>query len=276
MKKRFFAILITLSFILAIALAPAVYAAGYDRVVDEASVLTDSEWLELVTRADAISEKHKCDVAIVAIDYFTDNDPVEAWAEFAFEECDYGWGADKSGILFFISVDDREMTLLAHGYGNVAFTDYGKDIMNDNFIVPLLRDDKFYEAFSVYLDKADEFLALARGGTPFDIDTDEEYLAAEAKKAFRGKLALAIILPLIISLIVCSVWRGQMKTARKAREADNYIPAGGFNLSRQEDTFLYTTQTRIKREKSESSGGSGRSGGTTTNSRGYSSSSRKF
>ena len=238
-----------------------------------AEILTNDEWRELNNRADAISSKYECDVVIITIDYLDDGVSVEEWAEWAFEHFDYGWGADKSGVMFFISIEDREMTLLAHGFGNTAFTDHGKDVMNDDYIVPLLKDDKYYKAFSVFLDKAEEFLALARDGEPFDIDTDPEYLAEKAKGSFAGKLAATIIIPVLISFIICMVWRSKMKTAKKAREADNYIPPGGFNLTRYEDRFLYRTQTR---RRVESSSGSGHGGGTTTNRRGYSSSSRKY
>ena len=271
MKKRFFGILIALSFVLAIVLAPAVYADEYISVIDGADALTSDECAELNNRAIDISIKHDCDVTIIFIDMMTDDDPIELWAEYFYERCDFGWGPDKSGVLFFISVIDRDMTILAHGYGNTAFTDHGKDVMLDNYLVPLMKNDEYYKACSKYLDLADEYLGLARSGAPFDVDTDEEYLAEKAKGAFGTKVALTIIIPLLVSLIICMVWRGQMKTARKARQADNYIPEGGFNLTRYEDLFIYRTQTRTRIESS-----SGGSGGTSINSRGYSSSSRKF
>jgi len=63
---------------------------------------------------------------------------------------------------------------------------------------------------------------------------------------FMMNLAIAILLPLLIAFIVCSVFKSQMKTARIAKTATNYIPPGGFNLTKQEDTFLYQTRTRVK------------------------------
>jgi len=59
-------------------------------------------------------------------------------------------------------------------------------------------------------------------------------------------IAIVILVPLLIAFIVCSVFKGQMKTARIAKTASNYIPPGGFNLTKQEDTFLYQTRTRVK------------------------------
>ena len=63
------------------------------------------------------------------------------------------------------------------------------------------------------------------------------------------KIAATILVPLIISLIICLVWRSKMKTAKTARFADNYIPQNGFVLTVQVDSFLYRTTKRRKIEK---------------------------
>ena len=69
------------------------------------------------------------------------------------------------------------------------------------------------------------------------------------------KLFVVILVPLVIALLICLFWRSKMKTARIARTADNYIPANGFILTVQMDTFMYRTTTRIKIQQSSSSGG---------------------
>ena len=78
-------------------------------------------------------------------------------------------------------------------------------------------------------------------------------------------LAIIVVVPLLIALIVCTIMKSKMKTARIARTADNYIPQGGFNLVEQTDVFLYRTTTRQRIEQNTSSssggGGSGGSGG---------------
>jgi len=161
---------------------------------------------------------------------------------------------------------ERDYALIAYGFGNTAFTDYGKDVMLDNHILPLLRNNRYNEAFSAYLDKAEEYLAMARDGTPFDRHNDPN----ATDTSYMLKLGVIIIIPLLIAFIVCSIWKSQMKTAVLARTACNYIPPGGFQLTNQEDVFLYRTTQRIKIERSSSSGG------TTTDSRGFSGRSGKF
>jgi uncharacterized protein len=246
---------------------PTAYAADRYLVEDHAYVLTDDEWESLLERANAISEKYNFDVAIVTLSEMTDNDGAYEWARDIYEEFDYGTGREKSGLLFFISITERDFALVAYGYGHTAFTDYGKDVMLDNYILPLLRDDKFYEAFSVYLDKAEEFLQLALDGEPFDRGTDP----SSQDDTFFLRLSAVIILPLLIAWIICSAWKKQMKTAVTAKTACNYIPPGGFRLTSQADMFLYRTQTKTKIEPRRSS-----SGGTRVDSRGFSGRSGKF
>ena len=63
---------------------------------------------------------------------------------------------------------------------------------------------------------------------------------------FLANLAIIVLVPMLISLIVCLVWKSKMKTAKIAKTADQYIPEGGFNLTAREDTFLYRTTSRVR------------------------------
>jgi len=267
MKKLWIALLLVL--LVTIASASAVFAAEWDLVADFAGTLTVNQQSELLRRAERISESYRCDVAIVTLERMQDNDGAYEWARYIYEEYGYGFGSEKSGLLFFLSLAERDYSLIAYGNGNIAFTDYGKDVMLDRHILPLLRDNKYSEAFSVYLDKAEEFLQMAREGTPFDRTADP----GAQQTVFLIKLGTVFILPPLIALIVCSMWKRQMKTATKAKTACSYIPAGGFNLTGQTDTFLFRTLTRTKIQTNTSSSGSG---GTTKDSRGYSGRSGKF
>jgi len=264
MKKILTVLLLTLS--LFFVFPSAAFAAELELVEDVAGILTPSEQHGLLGRAETISKKYKCDVAIIIIEEMTDDDGAYEWARYIYDKYDFGYGADKSGVLLFLSMDKRDYALIAYGYGNTAFTDYGKDVMLDKHILPLLKENKYHEAFSAYLDKAEEFLQTARDGAPFDRGSDP----GSATIAFFIKLAVTVLLPILIALIVCTMWKKQMKTAVTARAAANYIPAGGFNLTGQTDMFLYRTQTRTSVQTSSSSGG------TTKDSRGYSGRSGKF
>ena len=263
MKRLLITLLLIIS--LTFSLFSIASAADIHMVTDITGTLTDSQWERLNTRAESITEQYRCDVAIIMIDEMTDNDGAFEWAQYLFNEYNFGYGSDRSGVLLFISLKERDYSLIARGFGNTAFTDYGKDIMLDNHILPLLGNNKFYEAFSAYLDKAEEFLKLARDGTPFDRGTDPN----REGLPFLIKLAIIILVPLIIAFSICTFWESKMKTARMAKTACNYIPPGGFQLTAQADMFLYRTRTQTKIETKSS-------GGTTVNSGGFSGRSGKF
>jgi len=237
-------------------------------VHDMSGTLSDSQISQLNTRATRISNQYNCFVAIYVEEGMgIYNNPINPGlrAEELFNEI----VPDNNGILLYLSFygTDTYYYLIANGYGNTAFTDYGKDVMLDNHILPLLRNSRYYDAFSTYLDKAEEFLSMARNGTPFDVHTDPNAQGT----SILVKLAIIILIPLFIAFLVCSYWKSQMKTARIATTACNYIPPGGFQLTNSADTFLYQTVTRTKIQSSSSSGG-----GTTTNSRGFSGRGGKF
>jgi len=234
---------------------------------DDAEMLTVGQWDELNALALEATNKYQCDVRIVTVLDMGVGDPYE-FAKSLYLTYNFGWGEEQSGVLLMLSDADRDYALIAHGFGNVAFTDHGKNVMLDDYILPLLAKNMYYDAFAAYLDKAAEFLGMARAGRPFDYDTDEALIASRAASANTTKVVLNIVIPIIVALIVCLIFRSRMKTARKQRAAGNYIPEGGFVITGSSDTYLYSTETRTEIQE--------KSGGTSVDSGGFSGSSGKY
>lgn len=267
MKKFLCGILLILTLILT--LSPAALAADIPLVTDVAGLLSTEEVLTLNGRAEEIAGTYPCEVAVVTLADMGGADAYE-YAKEVYRAYNFGYGAQKSGLLLLLSMAERDYALIAYGEGNRFFTDHGKDVLLDEHVLPLLGEDRYYEAFSAYLETAAEYLQMAADDRPFDTDTDPDY----GRAGLPVKLAITIFVPLLIAGIVCLIWRGQMKTAVLARTADNYIPQNGFHLTRREDRFLYRTETRRIIEKKSSSGGGG--GGTSTDRSGFSGRSGKF
>jgi len=263
--KRTFLILIAL-IALCLTMAAPVSAASNDLVTDGAGLLTNAELRELNDRALDITQKFECEVSIFIVEDMRTGDAYE-FAKQVYRNNEFGYGPEQSGLMLMLSMADRDYALIAYGFGNVAFTDHGKDVMLDGYILPLLAKNNYYEAFLAYFDKAAEFLAMARAGTPFDYNTDEEYQANAAASLAATKVVFNIIIPVVAALIVCLVFLRQMKTARKQRSAANYVPEGGFVITGSSDTYLYSTEIRTTIEEK---------GGTSTDSSGFSGRSGKF
>jgi len=273
MKKIATALFCSLLFVLVA--IPSVFAAEWELVADNAGLLTETQYRELNERAKAISAQYQCEVAVVTVPDMSAAGYSDAYdyAKYLHQQHGYGYGEEKSCILLLLSTAERDYAVIAYDYGNTALTDYGRGILIDQYILPQLRNDRYYEAFSAYLDRTEWYLSQARAGLPFDSGTDGEAILARARTAFMGKLAVTILLPLLLAGVICMLWRRQMKTAVAQKTASQYIPAGGFRLTGQEDLFLFQNVTRRRIERADTSSSSG---GTTTDSGGYSGSSGKY
>jgi len=260
MNKRLFA-LFTVA-ILIIVLACSVFAVPEPvpfntMVVDVPGVLTAEEANELNDRAWGLTQQYECAVYIVINDNLNG---MQAWEfnEAIHREYKMGYGADKSCIILLLSMDEREYDIMAHGYGNTAFTDYGKEKLADSFLDEF-GDDDWYDGFEEYLEGCDEFLKAAREGNPVD----------KGRSPILGIL-LGVAFPLLVAFIYCSRLKSQMKTAVMQRAAKVYIGKEGLTLTQKNDRFLHTTRTERYIEPQKESKG------TTVNSKGNSHKSGKF
>ena len=252
MKKIF----ITLLLVFSLTLIPfsAACADDYFLVIDNANLLTDNERDTLEKKAERITEEYLCEVLIVTLDSIGGQTAMYA-SEELYAEYGFGYGPDRNCVLLLLSMEYRDYDLGTWGFANTAFTEHGKDVILDKRILPLLKKNNYYEAFSAYLDQTEVYLAMARAGTPFDKDTDPDAV----RKNLLIKLGSVILLSLLIALGICLFWKSQMETAKIARTAEIYIPEGGFNLTGQQDQFLYRTSSRTKIVKSSGSSGSSHS-----------------
>lgn len=268
MKKRILSLCIIL--LLAVSLCTPVAAAGFEDaqlsfVTDEAGLLTNEQRLELEQRAAEISQKYQCGVYIIAVNDFTDytyESSVYEAAKDLYREYELGYGEERSGELLLLSMEARDYSLIAYGYGNTAFTDFGKDKLADEFLDDF-ADDAWYDGFSDYLEKSASMLASARSGKPLDVDSDP-------KIVFVG-IGISLLLGCGLGLLLCWLLKEkQMKSVAVKQDANTYLRADGVHITNRQDQFSHITQTRTKIEKS--SGG----GGTTVDSDGFSGQSGKF
>ncbi len=49
-----------------------------------------------------------------------------------YDYCEYGYGADKDGVLLLISTEDNDVYISTCGYGITAFTDAGIKVYSEN------------------------------------------------------------------------------------------------------------------------------------------------
>ncbi|MBO4991545.1 MAG: TPM domain-containing protein [Firmicutes bacterium] len=255
--------------------------AGETYIYDEALLFDEQQWSDLQERAAAISAEYLCGVYFVAVEDFeeySNTGDVRTAAEDLYLYNEWGWGEEKDGILLLLSMDQRDYALIAYGdFGNAAFTDYGKDVMSENFLDDFAEDD-WYGGCEDYLSDCGSLLKQARSGQPFDVPQEEGSSAVSRDASEVGITVLMALIPsAAFAMVVCVVMKRQMKTARKQTDAFDYVVDGAAEFRIRDDRFSHVTTTRRRissGNNNHKSGGHG--GGTHVNSRGFSGKSGKF
>lgn len=271
-KKGVFSIFFAL--LLCVMPAMFVYAADdMPRLVDEADLLSDSDEAELLGKLDEISERQQMDIVVLTVNSLEGKSP-EEYADDFYDYNGYGFGDGKDGILFLISMGEREMCMSTAGYGITAFTDAGQNYIYDQ-IMTYIKDGDYATAFTTFAAQCDGFITQARTGEPYDIDN-----LPEEPFSVVGALIIAVGIGFIVSLIATGIMRLQLHSVYSRQTAEDYMIKDSMQVTRSNDLFLYKQVERrekpkeVEQEKPSSQGGSTThvsSSGTT-----HGGSSRKF
>ena len=253
------------AFLIALTMAMPVMAEdSYDRVVDEADVLTDSEEKKLKKLVDEISERQEFDIVILTLDNLGGKNAVD----YADDYFDYN-GYRYDGIIFLISMEERDWVLSAFGYGIEAFTDAGRNYISDQFIDDL-KDGNYYDAFYTFAELCDDFINQADNGKPYDVGN-----LPKGDFPILKYILIALGVGFVISGIINISLRAQLKSVRPKNQAADYVVPGSMHVTNSSDMYLYSKVSKAPRAQS-SGGGGGSTTHRSSSGRSHSSSSGKF
>mgnify|MGYP002323981437 CR=1 FL=1 len=160
MMKKYASLLFALVLALSLSVSAAADADVY--VYDDADILSTDECAALNEAAAAVADQYGCGVYVVTVDDMADYiDPdtvtetgetgMAAFTEYAWDALGLAASYDSNGIMLALSMAERDFQMLAHGdTANAAFTDYGKYIMQDEFL-DNFREDDWYGGFADYI-----------------------------------------------------------------------------------------------------------------------------
>ena len=264
MKKRLLLTLLLTALLCSLLAGQALAAQPY--VTDEVGYLSASEQAELESLAQEISAKYQCGVYIVLIeDYTRWTRDIEDCSQILYKEWDLGWGSEKSGLLLLMSMTQREYDMAAFGYGNTAFTDYGKEVLS-GFFLDDFRQDDWYRGYLDYLYQASDMLASARNGSPVDVPHRDD-----SGTNLLNRLLFTLMPGCMVGFFVSAAAKAKMKNAVERSSAEEYVVPGSVSLYVQDDIFLHRSRSVQVIHESH-----GSSGGTHVNSSGFSHHSGKF
>lgn len=216
-------------------------------LVDDAGLLTEEESEQLDSQLEEISEKQKCEVAVVTVNSLEGKSVTDYTDDF-YDNNGYGYGDDDSGIMLLVAMDEREWHISTYGYGITAFTDAGLEYIEEKF-QPDLSDGQYADAFTKYADQCDAFLTQAKTGKPYD--TGNMPKGRVSPIWIPGSLLIGEV----VAFIVGSVKKSKLKSVRKQTQAVEYTKQGSVMLtSNWERMVNRTITTRVI--KKEGGGGS--------------------
>ncbi len=271
MRKKIFSFIMVLCLVLG--LNTAVFAdESYEYVYDGAGLLTSTEIQEINAKASDVSDTYNCGVYICVTDDHTQygySDIYDFGREY-YLSYELGKGDEYAGILLVLSVEERDYTLVISGESaSGLFDNYALDIVCDEMLDDF-ADNNWYEGFYDYIDACEYILEGNAAYIPDDYessysdatDYDYEYYESTADEGWGIVGVFMIIgIPCMIALIVCLIFKGQMKSVYKGGSIRTYISRDGFKLSERSDIFTHTTQVRNRIKTNNSSGGGIRMGG---------------
>lgn len=268
MKKRIIAFIVAV-YVFTTCLLTQVCATE-SRVIDGEHLLTDEQEENLEILYAQIYSAYGIEVCFVTASDF-DGKTSQSYAD---DLLDYDF-AVESGVVLVISDNKREYAMSAVGEAEYIFNGSAYDMIEDEML-PYLSDGDYYTAFRVFSDVAEHCISYYYSNKPeasYDYDefenrydyNDSYYPEVHGDTvvtavASNGEIAVfSLIAGIIISLIVVSCLKSQLKSVRMQAAASSYMRSGSMKLTKSTDRFLYRNITKVRRNTNNgSSGGSGR------------------
>lgn len=230
MKKRVFSGALLTLLVCVLFLAFPVQAES-SRVFDEAGLFTQQEKQSLEELTKQYIEKTSLDLVIVTTDD-TQGKSTRAYADDFYDDNRFGIGADRSGALFLIDMDNREAYISTHGKAIRILTDRRIREITDA-AAKKVGAGAYEEAAEIFLEKTDGFVNPNRLGMGL------------------GLLAISMVIGAVAVGIV--VYRYQ-----HAFKADQYElrENSRTNLTNRQDIFVRKYVTSRTIPKNNGGGGS--------------------
>lgn len=231
-------------------------------VVDNAGLLSTQEQAALEDKARSLGTEYGMDIVILTVDRLDGKRP----QNYADDYYDYhGYG--DNGILFLLAMEERDWYISTCGDAIYALTDYGIQKLGDT-VIPYLSDGDYYNGFDAYLNALPYYLESFQSGAPVDgyADYSGDYYHGDQETIVysQQKRSPNILLSLVIGMVVAAaavlIMRASMNTKRMQYSASDYMNPGSFHLRTQQDIFLYSNVTKVRRQENNNSSGGGGGG----------------
>ncbi|WP_147535758.1 TPM domain-containing protein [Bacillus marasmi] len=244
--------------------------ANYEKVYDDANLLSEQERAEINEKALALSDQTQMDIVIVT----TDDSQDKASSQYAldyYEEHGFGYQGTLDGVLYLINMDEREVYIFTRDKGTNYIDASRVDELLD-LVYPSLADGKYSESVHLFLDEVEKIMAAgapansindSSGDSGYD-NTEEGNGSSSIELSMFDKIGIYLLISLAIGGIVVGIMAMGNK-GRSTVTASTYLQGDSFVITKKRDQHYNTivTQQKIQNNNNNNSGGSfsGGSGG---------------
>ena len=272
MMKRKISLLLTTLLLLPVL----VFTVGAEEmvyVIDHGALLTDSEEAALQSAISDLRDQFGMDIVILTESTLNGKRPQD-YADDYYDN--HGYGED--GLLFLLSMEERDWYISTCGDARFALTDYGIQQLGES-VLPYLADGDYYRAFATFLGELPGYFDALSQGKPVDgyADYSGDYYHGDQEdvlyyeEPFEPSFFVAIILGIVAGGITVLVMGIAMNTKRPQRSAAVYMDPDSYRVTEHQDLFLYSTVSKVKKpENPPRSGGGGGGSSVHTSSSGIS------
>lgn len=256
----------------------------HDYIVDQAGVLTDTEREDLNTRLQEFRDANQFDLVIVTTTGL-DPDDRQDYADDFYDYNNYGYGADRDGILLLVNVnvdgtyESGNSWISTCGSGITIFS-YDTIQEMGQVLTPYLLACNYNTAFQQFITLSKAQYNSGSSGDGWEDDywadnwddswnEDQSFSVGSSGWDVKVIVIAALVVGVIGTVVVVLILKRQMISVRPARDAGRYVVDDSLHLRSSHDIFLYSHVTQTRRpQQNDNSGPGGGGGGIHTSSSG--------
>ena len=222
------------------------------KIYDYANLITKDEEEALYNKVQEFINKYDMDMAIVTINSNPKSSSM-AYADDFYDYNNFGKGTNKTGLLFLIDMQNRNMWISTTGDAINIYTDSRINTILD-YTYDKISNEDYNGCAEQFIDKASYF---ANKG-----------LTGGSKVVTVSKMICnSLIFAGLVTIVFICIGLATHRKPKKKKEASNYITQP-LKLSNKLDTFLDKHVSKVKIETSSSLGGSSTHSGSSGTSHG--------
>jgi len=266
-----------------------VWAAGEQRVFDEAGLFSESEVIKIQNDIAQLQTRMQMDVVMVTSSEVSEG-RTTAYADDYYDQGDYGTRESRSGVLFLMDMANREIYISTSGDMITVLTDAKINAILD-VVYQDMASEQYGAAAGAFLSELQKTFAAGLDAGDYRMDPDTGVISPPPKTA--GEIILTILIGFVAAvfaggipcIIIKKVYQKPGKKGWKSKPDLAYRTNARYDYGLVNDQLMnqYVTQRAIpKPPPSDQSGGhsgrtsSGSSTHTSSSGRTHGGGGRKF